>query len=89
LALLLVAASPAPAQEQPSFVVTTDTAQYCAQLGREIVSRQSRAADLPHVEVQRLLAEGRDMCARGAIRGGIARLRRALVILHHRSAPGP
>ena len=38
-------------------------------------------------DVQRLLAEGREMCDRGKTRGGIRRLRHALVLLHHKTEP--
>jgi hypothetical protein len=79
---LLVAApclAPCLADEAPSFVLTTDTPAYCTQLAKQVEARHSTLMD-----VQRLLAEGRDLCDRGQIRGGIRRLRRALVILHHR-----
>ena len=68
------------ADDPPSFALTTDTPTYCAQLARQIADRHSQILD-----VQRLLAEGRDMCESGQVRGGIRRLRRALVLLHHRA----
>ncbi len=68
------------ADEPPSFALTTDTPAYCAQLVRQVAERRSQSLD-----VQRLLAEGREMCEDGEIRGGIRRLRRALVLLHHRA----
>ena len=71
----------ARAQEPPSYEVTTDTPAYCALLGHDVAARHSA---LP--EVERLLTEGEAMCARGQIRGGILRLRRALLILHHHGA---
>ena len=77
--LLLLAAMPAYADDLPSFILTTDTPAYCAQLAKQVTDRHSTIPD-----VQRLLAEGHDMCDRGEVRGGIRRLRRALVILHHR-----
>ncbi len=77
--LLLLAAMPARADDLPSFTLTTDTPAYCAQLSKQVGDRHSTIPD-----VQRLLAEGHDMCDRGEVRGGIKRLRRALVILHHR-----
>jgi hypothetical protein len=79
LLMLLLAALPAMADDLPSFQLTTDTPQYCTQLAKQVGDRHSAIAD-----VQRVLAEGRDMCDRGETRGGIRRLRRALVILHHR-----
>jgi hypothetical protein len=80
LSLLAITSAwaPALAQDPPSFALTTDTPQYCAQLGKQVTDRKSTLPD-----VQRLLSEGTDMCGRGQIRGGIRRLRRALVILHH------
>ena len=70
----------AAADEPPSFALTTDTPAYCAQLVRQVAERHS-----PSLDVQRLLAEGREMCENGEVRGGIRRLRRALVLLHHRA----
>ncbi len=71
----------ANAQEPPSYELTTDTPAYCTQLAHDVAARHSA---LP--EVERLLTEGEAMCGRGQIRGGILRLRRALLILHHRGA---
>ena len=82
--LLLLAALPARADEPPSFALTTDTPAYCAQLARQVADRHSTLS-----EVQHLLSEGRDLCDSGQIRGGIRRLRRALVMLHHRPAKDP
>ena len=84
--LLAAAACPVPgrAQEQPGLALTTDTPAYCAQLARQVEARHSTMMD-----VQRLLAEGRQMCDHGEIMGGVKRLRRALVLLHHKTArPG-
>ena len=77
--LMLLATSPCFAADPPSFALTSDTGAYCAQLSKQVADRHSTSLD-----VQRLLAEGRDMCDRGQVRGGIRRLRRALVMLHHR-----
>ena len=68
------------ADEPPSFALTSDTPAYCATLVRQVAERHSQSLD-----VQRLLAEGREMCENGEVRGGIRRLRRALVMLHHRA----
>ncbi len=89
LALLAPAclpASPSPAAglaDPPSFALMTDTPAYCGQLARQVADRHS-----PVLDVQRLLAEGRELCDRGEVRGGIRRLRRALVLLHHGHARG-
>jgi hypothetical protein len=74
----LFAAAAAHADDPQSFALTTDTPQYCAQLAKQVTDRHSTMPD-----VVRLLADGTDMCGRGQIRGGIRRLRRALVVLHH------
>ena len=79
LAVWMAVVLPVSAQEPPTYELTTDTPAYCTQLAHDVASRHSA---LP--EVERLLAEGEAMCERGQIRGGILRLRRALLILHHR-----
>lgn len=83
LPLVLLAASPCRADE-PSFPLTSDTLPYCVQLAHQITERHSANAD-----IQRLLTEGRELCDRGQVRGGIRRLRRALVMLHHRAPAAP
>ncbi len=69
------AAGPWPAA--PPMVVTTDTDAYCTTLSRQI--DQHRGA-LPEAVAQ-LRAQGLRLCADGQVRGGINRLRRALVVL--------
>ncbi len=59
----------------------TDTPQYCAELSDEVEEvRQSLVSPAPP-EVEQLAEEGRRLCAMGEIRGGIVRLRRAMVLL--------
>ncbi len=82
LGVQVTGAVSARADDPQSFTLTTDTPQYCAQLAKQVGDRHSSIAD-----VKRLLAEGRALCDRGEVRGGIRRLRRALVILHHRHLP--
>ena len=77
-----ITALPQRATEQQVLTSTTDTPAYCTQLVRQLADRHSAILD-----VQRLLADGREMCERGQVRGGIRRLRRALVLLHGRPAP--
>ncbi len=67
-----------PPADRP-MAVTTDTAEYCATL-----ARLAGGAPNPPADARRLLVEGKEMCDRGEIRGGIARLRRALVVERHR-----
>ncbi len=70
----------APAQ------VTTDTPQYCLQLLDE-VSELVRIKANPPEEVSNLSTEGQRMCVQGQTRGGIMRLRRALVLLRQGRGP--
>ena len=60
--------------------VTTDTPQYCLQL-LDQVSEEVRVSAHPPQEVSNLSTEGQRMCDQGQTRGGIMRLRRALVLL--------
>lgn len=63
--------------------VTTDTPQYCDHLaGRVAQARLQHPNAVP--EVQSLAEEGRQMCNSGLIRGGLVRLRRALLLLEHK-----
>jgi hypothetical protein len=83
--LLCLPAARASAQDGPPIPLTSDTAQYCAQLAQQITDRHSSLPD-----VARLLADGRDLCEQGEVRSGLRRLRRALVILHRRKdKPAP
>src|SRR5690349_12389991 len=69
------------AQEPPPVSVTTDTAEYCAYLSSLVGERVRGApASLAH-EAADLSSEGQWMCNHGQVRGGILRLRRALVLL--------
>lgn len=61
--------------------VTTDTAEYCEQL-RGAVGARLHVLPNPPVEALALYDEGGGMCAAGHVRGGIARLRRAMRVLH-------
>jgi hypothetical protein len=60
--------------------VTTDTPEYCDDLAGR-VEAASRAHPVAAAQVQSLASEGRQMCNIGLIRGGLARLRRALIVL--------
>ncbi len=60
--------------------VTTDTLEYCDDLaGRVAAERQHHPEPQPEAEV--LAQEGQHMCDTGLIRGGLVRLRRALLLL--------
>jgi hypothetical protein len=60
--------------------VMTDTPEYCWHLANEVAVEQRQARE-PSPDVRVLAGEGRRMCDRGLIRGGILRLRRALLLL--------
>ena len=72
LALMLM---PVAAGADGPMPITTDTPDYCLSLARRVES----APDMPQ-QARMLWQEGRDMCQRGHIRGGLARLRRAMLI---------
>jgi hypothetical protein len=77
--------SPAAGQSTPE-QVTTDTPQYCLQL-LDRVSEMVRVNTHPPQEVTDLSTEGERMCDQGQTRGGIMRLRRALVLLQQGGDP--
>ncbi len=81
------AISPGPATAQDQIVpgkpmeVITDTPEYCLHL-LDRVSELMRLADNPVPrEVTDLTTEGHSMCSHGQTRGGIMRLRSALIIM--------
>ncbi|HVC61995.1 MAG TPA: hypothetical protein VND19_16740 [Acetobacteraceae bacterium] len=76
--------SPAAGQSTPDRV-TTDTPQYCMQL-LDRVSELVRIRVHPPSEVTDLSTEGQRMCDQGQTRGGIMRLRRALILLRQGAA---
>jgi hypothetical protein len=82
---LAIMPAPAAGQSTPE-LVTTDTPQYCLQL-LDRVSELVRIDAHPPEEVTSLSAEGQRMCDQGQTRGGIMRLRRALVLLRHGAEP--
>ena len=81
---ILLGASPVVWQSQPSPAqVTSDTPQYCLHL-LDQVSEMVRVAEAPPPqEVMALSTEGQRMCDQGLTRGGILRLRRALMLMLH------
>ncbi len=61
--------------------VTTDTPQYCLHLLDMVSEMVRRSVQPPPHEVTDLSAEGQRMCDHGQTRGGILRLRRALLLM--------
>ncbi len=75
-------AMPVAGQSPPQRVIS-DTPEYCLHL-RDRVSEMARvAATPPPQEVTFLTSEGQRMCNQGQTRGGILRLRRALMLMMH------
>jgi hypothetical protein len=70
----------------PPSVVTTDTPEYCQRLVDRISQEIQVASVPPPTEVASLSSEGKRMCNDGLTRGGILRLRRALLILERGTA---
>lgn len=73
---------PPPRTEAPPARVTSDSAEFCAQLADEVRGEERARQSLPlPAEVRTLGQEGEKMCTEGRLRPGILRLRRALQIL--------
>jgi hypothetical protein len=68
--------------EDAPMVVTSDTRAYCLSLSDRI----DRYGTMPQ-EVRELETEGRELCEQGRVRGGINRLRRALMVLRAERGP--
>lgn len=77
---------PRAAGQSAPVVITTDTPEYCLHL-LDQVSELMRIAPAPPPEVTSLSTEGQRMCGQGKTRGGIMRLRRALVLLRRETTP--
>jgi hypothetical protein len=75
MALAPVSGQPAPQQ------ITTDTPQYCLVLLDRVSELVRGLSAPPPQEVTNLSTDGQKMCDQGQTRGGIMRLREALVLL--------
>lgn len=90
-ASLLISGAPVSAQVNAGgpapMVITTDTPEYCQKLlGR--ISELIRLATAPVPrEATDLTSEGQRMCDNGQTRGGIMRLRSALMIMEKDDGP--
>ncbi len=74
------------AQASP-MVVTTDTPEYCLHLLDRVSELVQAASGQVPREVTDLTTEGHRMCAHGQTRGGIMRLRSALMIMEQGNGP--
>ena len=79
LLAVMLGAAPVSGQQRPQ-QVTSDTPEYCLRLF-DRVSELVRVVESPPPEVTSLSSEGQKMCDQGQTRGGILRLRRALLML--------
>jgi hypothetical protein len=68
--------------------VTSDTPEYCLHLLDRVSQLVGLAAAPVPRDVTDLTSEGRRMCALGQTRGGIMRLRSALMIMEKGNGPG-
>ena len=75
VAVLAVGVSGASRAEDP-MPITSDTPGYCLGLAQRMAED---AVTMPP-QVRVLWEQGRDLCQRGHIRGGLIRLRRAMMI---------
>ncbi len=78
----------APVMGQPPQQVISDTPEYCLHLLDRVSELVRGAATPPPQEVTFLSSEGQRMCDQGQTRGGILRLRQALLLMMRQNA-GP
>ncbi len=71
------------ASQSPPQHITSDTPAYCLQLLDRVSEMVRSALTPPPQEVGYLSTEGQRMCDQGQTRGGILRLRRALMLMMH------
>jgi hypothetical protein len=67
--------------------LTTESAEYCLQLQSLVGEALQKINAPPPPEVRNLSDEGGRMCRQGKLRGGIIRLRHALMMLHQATPP--
>jgi len=80
LAAMVLGTPPVSGQPQVQ-EVTSDTPEYCLHLLDQVSELVRVAETPPPQEVTSLSAEGQRMCDQGQTRGGILRLRRALLLM--------
>jgi hypothetical protein len=74
--LLMTLAAPVPARARAGEAplrVTTDSLAYCAELAQRLAAQPA-----PTEAARRLGEDGQRLCEAGQVRGGIAKLRRAI-----------
>jgi hypothetical protein len=83
LFLLVALIMLAPGRPFADETITSDTVDYCNALADRMEKRA-----MPD-NVRLLLVEGRSMCALGHVKGGLRRLRLAMMIVHRQPPPTP
>ncbi|UMM09323.1 hypothetical protein MKW11_04455 [Gluconobacter frateurii] len=81
-----VPSKPVAGKEDGAISVTSDSAEYCTQLTRSVDQLLATPHGIPvgaMDDARRLRTEGDTLCKHRHLRAGIARLRRALVLLEH------
>jgi hypothetical protein len=86
LGAVLAGVMPVLGQQSPQRVIS-DTPEYCSRLLDRISELARTAPAPPSFEVTSLSMEGQRMCNQGQTRGGLLRLRRALVLLQRGEEP--
>jgi hypothetical protein len=80
---LALTGDPATVTGQGAVEVTSDTPEYCLHLLDMVSAMVRQSVEPPPHEVTDLSSEGQRMCDHGQTRGGIMRLRKALVMMQH------
>ena len=83
------AVAPPPAAAEGALRITSDTLAYCQSLRAQVNALMRRDGGAASAEVLRLRATGERLCAEGEVRGGVLRLRGAVLLLMHRSPDRP
>jgi len=83
-----VAVPPRPVAEG-ALRITSDTLAYCQNLRAQVNALMRRDGGVASAEVMRLRATGERLCAEGEVRGGVLRLRGAVLLLMHHSPDRP
>jgi hypothetical protein len=81
LASVLLFSGSGGADQSAPMRITTDTPEYCRQLDDRLARMLSATSMSSTEDVQQLSTDGKRMCNQGEVRGGILRLRQALVLL--------
>ena len=77
LSTVLVGCLATAAPPDDPMTITTDTPEYCLSLAEQMRAK----GEMPQHALM-LWERGRDMCLQGHIRSGLARLRRANLVMH-------